>query len=236
MAIAGRTGKGRVSSLPGPSIGWCRGRRAGDDLGGMFNRSAWGCALVFGLVACQPESEDPLLETNQRLQAAEDRLAAMETKLETMQRDLDGKTKELEALRTEAAAPPTSTVFDAPSVPMAGVDCQGFGTPNVTCKIDPDVATSWSEAPAQFAKQARIVPAMQDGKPLGFKLYGIRPNALAKALGFQNGDLVTTVDGKPLDSLDVAMQAYEDAREREKVVIGFERRNAPITLTIELSK
>ncbi len=47
---------------------------------------------------------------------------------------------------------------------------------------------------------ARIVPWVGDGRPGGFKLYGVRPLGVVAALGFENGDTVVSINGKSVTS------------------------------------
>lgn len=60
-----------------------------------------------------------------------------------------------------------------------------------------------------FMKGARIVPAIKDGKPLGFKLYAIRPGSPYALLGLANGDTITSVNGQPITTSDEARAAYQ---------------------------
>jgi hypothetical protein len=48
--------------------------------------------------------------------------------------------------------------------------------------------------------QARLVPSFRDGAPVGMKIYAIRPGSLFAALGFRAGDLVTSIDDRPVDA------------------------------------
>src|SRR6185295_15216111 len=54
--------------------------------------------------------------------------------------------------------------------------------------------------PMDVAKGARVVPAMKNGRPAGFKLYAIRPNSIYGALGINNGDTVKSINGFELTS------------------------------------
>jgi hypothetical protein len=56
--------------------------------------------------------------------------------------------------------------------------------------------------PMAVAKGARVVPAIKDGKPDGFKLYAIRPTSIYAKVGFQNGDTLQRVNGMELTSAD----------------------------------
>ncbi len=82
-----------------------------------------------------------------------------------------------------------------------------------------------------LAKQARIVPAMQDGVIKGYKLYGIRPASIPKLLGLKNGDLITSIAGISLVDLDTAMSAFAKIKTAKSVPVVIERRGESITMT-----
>ena len=84
-----------------------------------------------------------------------------------------------------------------------------------------------------FSRSARIVPQMQDGTFEGFKMFAIRTNSLADRCGFMNGDLVHSVAGRSLDSVDTAMEAFNAARDAESFDVELVRRGRPITLHFE---
>jgi hypothetical protein len=86
--------------------------------------------------------------------------------------------------------------------------------------------------PMAAAKGARVVPAMKNGKPNGFKLYAIRPGSLYSRLGLVNGDTLVSVSGMPLDSADKALEVYTKLRDATTVVLQLERGGKPATLTI----
>jgi hypothetical protein len=85
--------------------------------------------------------------------------------------------------------------------------------------------------PMALAKGGRIVPAMKDGKPLGFKLYAIRPGSVYARLGFSNGDTLQRVNGFELTTADKALEVYTKVREAKLLTIELDRRGTPVTLT-----
>jgi hypothetical protein len=85
--------------------------------------------------------------------------------------------------------------------------------------------------PMAVAKGARVVPAVKDGKPNGFKLYAIRPTSLYAKLGLMNGDTLRRVNGQELATADKALEVYTQVREAKSLVVDIERRGKPITLT-----
>jgi S1-C subfamily serine protease len=77
------------------------------------------------------------------------------------------------------------------------------------------------------------VPAQRDGQVRGFKLYGIRPASPAKALQFKNGDMIVSVDGTALDSLEAAQAAWKRLRKRGgTLLVVFQRKGESLELRI----
>jgi hypothetical protein len=85
--------------------------------------------------------------------------------------------------------------------------------------------------PMGVAKGARVVPAIKDGKPDGFKLYAIRPTSLYAKMGLLNGDTLQTINGLDLTSADKALDAYTKIRDATKIEVKLLRRGTPVTLT-----
>jgi S1-C subfamily serine protease len=90
--------------------------------------------------------------------------------------------------------------------------------------------------PMSVAKGARVVPAMRNGQPDGFKLYAIRPASVYAKLGFQNGDTIHAVNGHELESADDALEVYTKLRNATSLTFDITRRGAPVELLIEITK
>jgi general secretion pathway protein C len=84
--------------------------------------------------------------------------------------------------------------------------------------------------PMAFAKAARVVPAVENGKPRGFKLYAIAPDSVYAKLGFINGDTIDSINGYELTSAENALEAYTKIREAPALQIKITRRGIPIEL------
>jgi hypothetical protein len=85
--------------------------------------------------------------------------------------------------------------------------------------------------PTALATGVRIVPAVKDGKPNGFKLYAIRPDSLWAKLGLLNGDTVTAINGYDLTSADKALEVYTKVREATSLQVDLVRRGQSMTIT-----
>jgi hypothetical protein len=88
--------------------------------------------------------------------------------------------------------------------------------------------------PMAVAKGARVVPAMKNGKPVGFKLYAVRPGSVYARLGFANGDTIKSTNKHALTSAEKALEVYTKLRDANQLVFELERRGKPVTLTITI--
>jgi general secretion pathway protein C len=83
---------------------------------------------------------------------------------------------------------------------------------------------------SSLATQARIVPAFEGGKPVGFKLFSIRPNSLYSKIGIQNGDVIKRINGYEINSPDKALEIYQKLKDSKNVTLDLKRRGKPMTL------
>ena len=90
--------------------------------------------------------------------------------------------------------------------------------------------------PMAVAKGARVVPAVKNGQPDGFKLYAIRPSSVYAKLGFMNGDTIHAINGFELTSADKALEVYTKLRDAQSLSIDISRRGQPVELLIEITK
>jgi general secretion pathway protein C len=84
--------------------------------------------------------------------------------------------------------------------------------------------------PMGAAKGARVVPAVKNGKPDGFKLYAIRPSSVYAKIGLSNGDTLEAINGFDLTSADKALEVYTKVREATSLQVSITRRGKDLTL------
>lgn len=138
-----------------------------------------------------------------------------------------------------AGLPPAAPVPPAPPAVIAG--WPGWPTLAGITRVD---ATHYTLArdlidraladPAALVGAARIVPAISDGQPVGFKLYAMRPGSPLVALGLANGDTLRAINGIDLSSPDHALAAYARLRTVDRFALELTRRGQPLTLTYEV--
>lgn len=85
-----------------------------------------------------------------------------------------------------------------------------------------------------LARQARIVPNYRDGVYQGFKLVGVRPGSLYRALGIRSGDVLRTVNGDDITSTSDALTLYESLQDAQRIELGVERRGKEITFVYQI--
>ncbi len=158
--------------------------------------------------------------------------------------EVGGLKEEVEALRDQVKAleetqrkplPPDPPVRPEPvserptPVDISGISCEG-----TTCSIPRDTLEAMLANPAGLARQARVVPAMKDGRVEGYKIFAVRPRSMLGALGIRSGDVLLEVSGHSLRSIDAAMEAYAELRDEDAVDVTLRRRGETLTLRIEI--
>jgi general secretion pathway protein C len=80
-----------------------------------------------------------------------------------------------------------------------------------------------------LSRAARIVPEIKDGRPAGFRLFSVRPDGPFAKIGFQNGDVISAINGLDMSSPDKALEVYTKLRSASHLSIGMERNGQKIT-------
>ena len=87
---------------------------------------------------------------------------------------------------------------------------------------------------SKLGMEARIIPNYVDGKYQGFRLVGLTPNSLLRAIGLESGDLVTRVNGQDIDTPNKALQLFEQLRSSPTITLDIERRGQKVTMTYKV--
>jgi general secretion pathway protein C len=124
------------------------------------------------------------------------------------------------------AAPPPAAPVSAPAK-GAGVDpsiAKGIQRVSATeFNIDRGVIDKILENQADLMRQARIVPEQENGKMVGIRLFGVRPDTLLGVLGMQNGDRLQTINGFDMTSPEKALEAYARLRTADHLTVQVNR-------------
>jgi general secretion pathway protein C len=88
--------------------------------------------------------------------------------------------------------------------------------------------------PTSVSGSARVFPALENGKAVGFKLSQVRANSLVAQLGLQSGDQIRAINGKPLTSPDRAVEAYTKLQSASQLKLAVWRGGAPMDLEYQI--
>ena len=100
--------------------------------------------------------------------------------------------------------------------------------------IDRSVVDNILENQAQLMRTARIVPEQKDGKVVGIRLFGIRPETILGKLGLQNGDRLEAINGFEMASPEKALEAYARLRTADSLAVKVTRRGSPVTIDFKI--
>jgi general secretion pathway protein C len=134
---------------------------------------------------------------------------------------------------TAAAAPPPSAAPPAPGGPGGVSDDikNGIRKKSATeFDIDRGVVDKILENQADLMRQARISPETENGKTVGIRLFGVRPDTLLGTLGMENADRLEKINGFDMASPEKALEAYARLRTADHLTVSVNRRGQEMNL------
>jgi general secretion pathway protein C len=103
-----------------------------------------------------------------------------------------------------------------------------------TYKISKDfVQNSMNDLP-KIMSTVRIRPYIKDGKSQGFQISRIKEGSLLKTMGFEDDDIIQSVNGQDILSPEDAMKLYNTLKDSSFFSITIVRKNQPITLNYKV--
>ncbi len=134
-----------------------------------------------------------------------------------------------------ASAAPAPTPTPAPTATGAGsldpAIAKGIQKVSATeFNIDRGVVDKILENQADLMRQARIVPEQENGKVVGIRMFGVRPETLLGVLGMENGDRLQTINGFDMTSPEKALEAYARLRTSDHLTVQVNRKGANTNL------
>jgi general secretion pathway protein C len=137
------------------------------------------------------------------------------------------------AAAPEAPPPPPKTTGGPPALDPA-IAAKIHKVSDTEYNIDRSVVDQILENQAELMKSARIVPEQKDGKVVGVRMFGIRPDTLLGTLGLQNGDRLETLNGFNMASPEKALEAYARLRTASALNVSVNRRGTPVTISLHI--
>lgn len=129
------------------------------------------------------------------------------------------------------ASAPASTTTASGEATAEGVTQLGENKYAIT----KDVFDKYLNDPEGLAGLGRaLLHRGADGEYDGYRLSAIRRNSIADQLGIKNGDIVHSVNGQSLSSVQSAMGAFNSLRTEQKFCFQVSRRGSPTELCYEV--
>ncbi len=102
---------------------------------------------------------------------------------------------------------------------------------------DPGAMQQMMQAdPASFTDILRPQPYMPNGELKGYRVYPGRDRRKFAALGLRPGDLVTDINGQPLNNLQGGMEVFRSLAGAPQIAVTIERNGSPMTLTLDTNQ
>jgi general secretion pathway protein C len=124
-----------------------------------------------------------------------------------------------------ANVPPALASTD-PAITTEGISKTGENS----YEISRDLINSKLSDLATLTNEAKAIPNMKNGEFNGFKLYAIRSTSLFSQIGMKNGDILQTVNGEKVDSLEKAMGLLGTLGSASNIQIGMQRRGQDVKM------
>ncbi|APJ03278.1 PDZ domain-containing protein [Silvanigrella aquatica] len=82
---------------------------------------------------------------------------------------------------------------------------------------------------SKILNSARLVPESASGKTVGFKIYGISPGSIFEKMKFENGDIITSVNGINLEDPSQGFKIYEALQDETNITLQIKRAGVQMT-------
>ncbi len=88
--------------------------------------------------------------------------------------------------------------------------------------------------PTKFVRSVRVRPHREGGKVVGYKLRRFRSDSPLAKLGAKRGDIIRSVNGVDLTSVDKALGAYQKMRNANDLTFSVTRQGKPVDLKVSI--
>lgn len=88
-----------------------------------------------------------------------------------------------------------------------------------------------ARVPEQLLGQSKIIPEIRGNRIVGFKVTEVADNTIMKKMGIQQNDVVRSVNGQALDSIERSTQIWEEMKKATEIHMLVERNGADQTLS-----
>ena len=87
---------------------------------------------------------------------------------------------------------------------------------------------------ANFLQRVQVEPSLADGRFHGWTIVDLRPQNFWSAVDLKPGDVVTSVNGMPIERDTEAWDAFESLRTANELRVAYDRNGASHTLAYRI--
>lgn len=87
---------------------------------------------------------------------------------------------------------------------------------------------------SEVLQQARAIPNFENGVPDGYKMLQIVPGSIYDQLGIKNGDVVTSLNGDPINDPGKAFQLFNELKTTTHIEVGVKRGGVKSVLNLNI--
>lgn len=85
-----------------------------------------------------------------------------------------------------------------------------------------------------FLQRVQVEPSLSDGRFRGWTILDLRPTGFWQAVDLKPGDVVTSVNGLPIERDTEAYDAFESLRKADALAVAYVRDGVPRTLSYRI--
>lgn len=147
--------------------------------------------------------------------------------------DHNGKDEVLELANKNTLIVPKPAAAPAPAPsPPSGDGIQATGENEYL--VPRSQVDNALENMSQLFTQIRAVPHFEGGQSIGFRLFAIRRGSLFDQIGLKNGDIITEINGSPMNDPTRAMALLQELHDASDLSVKVNRNQQPTTLTYNI--
>jgi general secretion pathway protein C len=152
----------------------------------------------------------------------------------------DGGEETLNLVRDTQLAP-ADIVRPTPARVTGGVEPSANGGARPAASVGAKAPATWQQTvdrlrrnPAELMKRVQVVPVLDGGKLSGVRLSAGTDVGLLNQIGLESGDVVTSVNGTPVDSIERGQQIMSTLGNASSVRVTVLRQGKPTDITVGL--
>ena len=100
--------------------------------------------------------------------------------------------------------------------------------------VDRSLVNELLSDPTKFVRSVRVRPHREKGKIVGYKLRRFRADSPLAKLGAKRGDVIRSVNGVDLTSVDKALGAYQSMRNSSDLTFSVTRQGKPVDIKVSI--